>query len=1538
MVVLNSDHPDVREFIWCKAKEEQKAWALGEQGYDMGLNGEAWQSIQFQNANNSVRATDDFMRAAISEEDWDLKAVSSGETLETIKARQLLRELSEAAWACGDPGMQFDTTINDWHTRPASGRINGSNPCFPGDARVHTTVGLLPIADLFERTKAGEDIAVYTHQATAPVAADGVVSSLPLAVMQNGISRIVRLRFSNGADLRCTPNHRIWTKRGWVEAQALTTDDEVLLNDSPTPAEEASWRLPVKVERLAVSRKRNGTATVYRELPDRWSEGLAELTGHLIGDGSLTEDTTAWVYGQEDIGDGLLASHEGLLTELVGGVTRIQMDNDTDQLRVGSEAVRELFRGIGVTSDRSPSKHVPAAVFTAPVDVQAAFLRGLYGADGCISRVEDRKANRYVGLGSHSERLLKDVQRLLSAFGIRGRIYRVTPNDTASFSYVRKDGTAVTYVGSDGFDLRITGTDIERFEASIGFSSPRKQAALARLLGDCERYRTKAYTHLETREDDGQAVVYNLNEPLHHSYLVDGFVVANCSEYMSLDDTACNLASLNLMRFRREDGEFDSERFTRAIDLVFTAQEILVGSTEYPTAKITLNAHANRELGMGYANLGALLMDRGLAYDSDEGRGYAAAITALMTGESYAQSARLAGVVGPYDNYAKNQVGHDRVMEMHRLHAYRIREEIVPSDLLGTARQAWDDAVAIGKLNGFRNAQASVLAPTGTISFMMDCDTTGVEPDIALVKYKKLVGGGMLKLVNQTVPSALSKLGYTESQVSAITAHIESTGTIEGAPELAERHLAIFDCAFKPQNGTRTISHLGHIKMMGSVQPFISGAISKCVIADTLLSTAQGLVRIGDLYSGQDPNSFRSIDLNLVSLDGMRASDAFYYGGPREVMEVRLRSGHRVTGTPNHRLLIADMDEGLVWRRLDELKPGDHVATQYGEDVWASVPASLSSFQPSEAHGSQKSVRVPSAMTDDLAFFLGAYAAEGHVTRSNWTIHISNANEEVIARLVALSESVFGVSARVAREPDRCPCVELSSKTLIELFTFLGCGERASNKRIPGVVLRSPRSGVLAFLSGLSLDSYLPSDVAKWAICLDSSSMLDELQAVLTNLGVVHSRITKYNAKYDKSFDEVYASGQHAQAFVKMLAFPEAHKRSRAAEIAAAEFGESTADVVPGASGRDLYDLLPKGRSGRSGRGTGVARRFSYLKDTRTALVSRASIERIAALPGVELPAELAVVLERNLHFSPIVRVQVAGVQEVFDVSVPVTHAFVGNGIVNHNTVNLPETATVEDVMDAYVEAWKHGVKAIAIYRDGSKKVQPVSTGKETSNPKKGAAAAVTETVVVARPRRRLHDTRASLTHKFTIEGHEGYITVGLFEDNTPGELFVTMAKEGSTLSGMMDAFATSISLSLQYGVPLAHLVEKFAHMRFEPSGWTGNSELGFAKSIVDYVFRWIGYRFLSADDKLALGLVRTSEIVDPAPQLELLSKAVSMAMPTASTQDPTRTEPARSNSTTPRRMNSTPDAPPCPRCGWLTVRNGTCHKCENCGDTTGCS
>ncbi|MFL5824865.1 MAG: vitamin B12-dependent ribonucleotide reductase, partial [Solirubrobacteraceae bacterium] len=428
MVVLDVDHPDIREFIWCKAKEEDKAAALRDAGFDMSIDGDGFHSIQYQNANNSVRLTDEFMRAVEEDEDWHLIARTTGEPIgEAIPARELMKEIAEAAWRCADPGVQYDTTINQWHTCPNSGRINASNPC---------------------------------------------------------------------------------------------------------------------------------------------------------------------------------------------------------------------------------------------------------------------------------------------------------------------------------------------------------------------------------------------------------------SEYMHVDDSACNLASLNLMKFRRPDGTFDVESFEHAVDTVLLAQEIIVSPSSYPTEKITENARAFRQLGLGYANLGAYLMSNGMPYDSDQGRATAAAITALMTGRGYLQSARVAAAMGPYDRYAENREPHNAVMRMHR-DATQVIPEAACSDtaLLEAARVTWDEAVAVGEEHGYRNAQATVLAPTGTISFLMDCDTTGVEPDFSLVKYKELVGGGQMTIVNRTVPLALQTLGYTAQQIEQIVAHIDEHGTIVGAPELSDEHLPVFDVAV----GARAISHMGHIKMMGAVQPFISGAISKTV-------------------------------------------------------------------------------------------------------------------------------------------------------------------------------------------------------------------------------------------------------------------------------------------------------------------------------------------------------------------------------------------------------------------------------------------------------------------------------------------------------------------------------------------------------------------------------------------------------------------------------------------------------------------------------------------------------------------------------------
>jgi ribonucleoside-diphosphate reductase alpha chain len=598
-----------------------------------------------------------------------------------------------------------------------------------------------------------------------------------------------------------------------------------------------------------------------------------------------------------------------------------------------------------------------------------------------------------------------------------------------------------------------------------------------------------------------------------------------CSEYMFLDDSACNLASLNLRKFQQADGEFDIEAFKRGVQTTITAMEILVDNSAYPTERIANNSYLFRPLGLGYANLGALLMSRSLPYDGESGRAYAAAITALMCGEAYRQSAKIASdATGPFAGYAVNETPFLRVMRKHRASVERIDHQYVPDNLLDASRQSWDEAILLGEKYGFRNGQTTVLAPTGTIAFLMDCDTTGIEPDIAIVKYKRLVGGGLLKIVNHTVPEALSKLGYSEKECEAILAHINTNDTIEGAPHLKDEHLTIFDCAFKASNGTRSIHYMGHIRMMAAVQPFLSGAISK--------------------------------------------------------------------------------------------------------------------------------------------------------------------------------------------------------------------------------------------------------------------------------------------------------------------------------------------------------------------------------------------------------------------------------------------------------TVNLPTNCTVEDIEDAYIQAWKLGLKAIAVYRDGCKRTQPLSTNMQqaTSNGSHVSAAAMAAATANIDPldllapeerrlvealrvrktrpagppmanRYKLPDERASFTHKFSIGGHEGYLTVGLYPDGTPGEIFVRMAKEGSVIAGLMDSFATAISLALQHGVPLHVLIEKFKGTRFEPSGFTGNQEIPIATSIMDYLFRWLAIRFPLEGASIVERhpAARTAQL--DLPKVPVLSKDF------VSVEVKSGLEPAISVvEVKDRAWVQETDAPPCHECGTLMVRNGACHKCPNCGSTSGCS
>jgi ribonucleoside-diphosphate reductase alpha chain len=827
MVVLDVDHPDIAEFIVTKAREEDKVRALRDAGFDMDLGGKDIVSVQYQNANNSVRVSDEFMRAVEEGGEFDLLARRTGEVIERIDARKLMRDMAQAAWDCADPGIQYDGTINDWHTNPESGRITASNPCFPADQRVLTDKGLIRIGDMVRRAANEEQFAVYTNDVTAEAdPQDRVTATSPTRYMITGRNEILELRFSDGARLRCTPGHRIWTaNRGWVHAEELTADDKVVRSFQHAPRPMADSRLPMH----AVLQVQYEKTLKPLQIPDKWDQEFAHYLGWLTGDGCISADNASavTVYGSDEDKDVVLPRHHSLLTRITGFESKPSVQsNGTLQLRVTRQAFGQFLYQLGVAEGRAADKVVPSSIYEAPEDAMIAFLRGLFDADGCVVN-QAANGTRYVGLGSRSEELLIGVQELLASLGIASRIYKTSEKKAASFHYTRKDGTEASYgSGGPSYDLRVTAGAIRDFCRLIGFSLPGKQAKLTGIVEHTGFYHVDQAVRMVSRESKGFETTYNLTEPRNHSYIVGGTVVANCSEYMSLDNSSCNLASINLLKFLRDDDTFDAARFAKITQLIITAMDISISFADFPTEKIAETTRAYRQLGIGYANLGALLMATGHAYDSASGRAIAAAITSLMTGAAYRTSAELAAAVGPYDGYARNAKPHQRVIRKHAAASEQIGTVgTIEREILDLAHETWQECVRLGETNGYRNAQSSLLAPTGTIGLMMDCDTTGIEPDLALVKFKKLVGGGSMQIVNQTVPRALKNLGYPHEQVEAITEYIGEHGHVVNAPGLRTEHYEVFDCAM----GERSISPMGHVRMMAAVQPYLSGAISKTV-------------------------------------------------------------------------------------------------------------------------------------------------------------------------------------------------------------------------------------------------------------------------------------------------------------------------------------------------------------------------------------------------------------------------------------------------------------------------------------------------------------------------------------------------------------------------------------------------------------------------------------------------------------------------------------------------------------------------------------
>jgi hypothetical protein len=712
--------------------------------------------------------------------------------------------------------------------------------------------------------------------------------------------------------------------------------------------------------------------------------------------------------------------------------------------------------------------------------------------------------------------------------------------------------------------------------------------------------------------------------------------------------------------------------------------------------------------------------------------------------------------------------------------------------------------------------------------------------------------------------------------------------------------------------------------MMAAVQPFLSGAISKCLVGSTLVPTSTGIRRLETLSENRDPDTFESLPTMRVSGEtGETPATAFYYNGAQPTWKMVLSDGRALQGTGRHRVRVVRGDD-IDWVRLDEVQVGDWVPVQLGANLWAGDDVMLR-LPPLVVHGSQKTVTRPRRMTPELARLLGMITADGHITRSTWSVGFTKNSDEARDEFTALVRDLFGlVVVPTTDSRNGCRGARVHSKTLVEFLDTIGF----SKEQIPDLVLQSSRDSVVAYLNGIYLDGHVSQSIS---LC-QRRALLEDVQAVWTNLGVA----TYWNDKVvnDKNYPVLHVSAPYRELAAGILTFIEPHKTKRAAALR-----DGDTEPFPFPAWREKLC--------EAARDQHKTQDFRTVLDSRTKTLRRSTALDAAAALGVEIPDRLTA-----LAYREVVSVEPAGVEDVFDISVPDGNAYVANGMISHNTVNLPTDCTVEDIENAYMQAWKLGLKAIAVYRDGCKRTQPLSTSRDQATSNGRILADVLDMlddeerrlVEGLRTRRdgpsgppaavryKLPTERPSFTHKFSVGGHEGYITVGLYEDGKPGEIFVRMAKEGSVIAGLMDSFALAISLALQHGVPLKVLCDKFRSTRFEPSGFTGNQDIPIATSIMDYIFRWLSLRFLDGERHPAAQGSGKGQL--DLPSVALTPAQEAQVRKGASIVVEHSNQIASQQATWVRES----DAPPCHECGTLMVRNGACHKCPNCGSTSGCS
>ncbi len=1525
MVVLDVDHPDVEEFVRTKAREEEKIKVLRDAGFDMDLSGSDITSVQYQNANNSVRVSDEFMQAVETEGEFGLRARMTGEVIDRVDAKKLFRTIAQAAWECADPGLQYDDTINDWHTCPESGRITASNPCFPGDQRVVTDTGLVRIGDLVRRTAGGERFAVYTNDVTHaddPVAR--IVATEPTRYMVTGTNEIVELRFSDGSRLRCTPNHRVWTaNHGWVHADQLTAENRVVRSIEYAPRPYASAALPP----LAVQVAHQARGRALRAVPEKWDTGLAHYLGWLVGNGRLTGAGATTVYGSGWERDVLMPRHRALLASITGFESKPSLQsNGTVRLRAMRGRFGLMLEALGVSTGRSPAKVVPESIYVAPEGIACEFLRGLFDADACVVD-QEQNGIRYIGLASRSEELLIGVQELLASLGIRGRIHR-TGTEAASFRHVTKSGDEPV-CGSDGesFDLRITGGHLAKFAELIGFEHSEKSARLADATGRHGCYSVDETVRLVSRVSRGFETTFNLTESRNHSYIVGGTVVANCSEYMHLDNSSCNLASLNLLKFATADGGFDAPLFAKAVELVITAMDISICFADFPTEAISETTRKFRQLGIGYANLGALLMALGHAYDSDGGRALAAAITSLMTGVSYRRSAELAAVVGPYEGYARNSEAHQRVMRKHAAANELVRTyHADDAAVRALATQEWKRGIELGETNGWRNAQASVLAPTGCLT----ADTL-VTTDRGLAR--------------------LSELGdlYGDRWQD-----VEFTVATDEGPRRAAKFFV------NGEEPTRRIETKGGYRIQGTLAHRV-----KVVEPET---GAWVWKRLADIRSGD------LLPLQLGGLAGdprrvpLPVLDQSHYAGDRDIRVpdevtadlaelVGYFEGDGSLHAKGVRLWVADTDLDVVDRLrilskgLFGLEPVVRQRQGYQEVTLQSVrlarwwqAAGFAKELPGSDHdGKGWTPRVPASIreTNDpyvyAAFLRGVFEAAGTVLEGVPSVSTSSElfGDDIRTLLLALG---MVTTTRRTTSGFGGPTFQIRLRNVDQAMIFDEIVGFLSERKARSMVCLEPdgsAKGDRVHLPRQVWDALVPSGHEYRSAVVQS----------LRRTGGVARMLAR--RLYSETFDP-----RLGRALEYLFEPIESNEDGGVQPTYDLSVPDNVTYVANGFVSHNTIGFMMDCDT------TGIEPDFSLVKFKKlvgggSMQIVNQTIPRALAALGYEAEQVEAIVeyIAEHGHV-----VDAPGLRsehyEVFDCAVgersiaPMGHVrmmaavqpFLSGAI--SKTVNMPESATVEEVEEIYFQGWKSGLKALAIYRDNCKVGQPLSSGK------KEKAEPESETVVEYRPvRKRLPKKRPSQTVSFTVGGAEGYLHAGSYPDDGLGEIFVKLGKQGSTLSGVMDAFSMSISVGLQYGIPLEFYVSKFSNLRFEPAGMTDDSDIRIATSVMDYLFRRLALDYLPYEKRAQLGIFtadeRSAQVeanYGAAPAAENVDIEALRSTVDSSAADPVKRVAHSTAELVELNLGTASDAPLCMTCGTKMRPAGSCYACEGCGATSGCS